>query len=163
MALASGAARSESLYRAFAIVRLVPGFTRSGDLLNRFCTGKVLALRAGLRGQPSLTFSALISLHERRSRNMMARIEGRELSPTSNLIPTVKRSPKTSSREPFVPQTLPPGRTGGRRGGASMVSLPSAGYGVLHGEYERGRSELPKRRLSAGCRLRQGWARPRHA
>ena len=61
----------------------------------------------------------LISFHERRSRNMTARIERRELSVLSNLIRTVKRSPKTSSREPFVPQTPPPGRTSGRRGGAS--------------------------------------------
>ena len=55
---------------------------------------------------------------------MMARVMRRELSVLSNLIRAVKRSPKTSSREPFVPQTLPPGRTEGRRGGASMVSLP---------------------------------------
>ena len=61
----------------------------------------------------------LISPHERQSRNMMARVVRRELSALSNLIRAVKRSPKTSSREPFVPQTLPPGRTEGRRGGAS--------------------------------------------
>ena len=66
----------------------------------------------------------LISLHERRSRNMMARVVRRELSALSNFIPAVKRSPKTSFQQPFVPQTPPPGRTGGRRGGASMVSLP---------------------------------------
>ena len=71
------------------------------------------------------SFFCLNSLHERRSRNMMARVVRRELSLSSNLIRAVKRSPKTSSREPFVPQTLPPGRTSGRRGGASMVSLPS--------------------------------------
>ena len=105
----------------------------------------------------------LISLHERRSRNMMARVVQRELSVLSNLIRAVKRSPETSSREPFVPQTPPPGHTSGRRGGASMVSLPSAGYSALPGEYERGRSVFPKRRLSAGCRLRQGWARSLHA
>ena len=61
----------------------------------------------------------LSSLHERRSRNMTARVVRRGLSPTSNLIRTVKRSPKTSFQQPFVPQTLPPGRTEGRRGGAS--------------------------------------------
>ena len=93
----------------------------------------------------------LNSLHERRSRNMMARVVRRELSVLSNLIPAVKRSPKTSFQQPFVPQTLPPGRTGGRRGGASMVSLPSVSCSALSGEYERGRSALPKRRLSAGC------------
>ena len=82
----------------------------------------------------------LISLHERRSRNMMARIERRELSALSNFIRTVKRPPKTSFKQPFVPQTLPPGRTGGRRGGASMVSLPSVSCGELSGEYGRGQS-----------------------
>ena len=82
---------------------------------------------------------------------MMARVVRRELSVLSNLIRAVKRSPKTSFQQPFVPQTPPPGRTEGRRGGASMVSLPSAGYGEFHGEYERGRSALPERRLSAGC------------
>ena len=87
---------------------------------------------------------------------MTARVVRRELSALSNLIQAVKRPPKTSFQQPFVPQTLPPGRTGGRRGGASMVSLPSAGYSAPHGEYKRGRSSLPKRRLSAGCRLRQG-------
>ena len=53
----------------------------------------------------------LNSLHERRRRNMMARVVRRELSVLSNLIPAVKRSPKTSFQQPFVPQTLPPGRT----------------------------------------------------
>ena len=55
---------------------------------------------------------------------MTARVVRRELSALSNLIRTVKRSPETSFQQPFVPQTLPPGCTGGRRGGASMVSLP---------------------------------------
>ena len=107
-----------------------------------------MTARIGGRFRPPLR---LISLHERRSRNMMARVVRRELSVLSNLIRTVKRSPKTSFQQPFVPQTLPPGRTLGRRGGASMVSLPSAGSGACSGEYERGRSSLPKRRLSAGC------------
>ena len=71
---------------------------------------------------------------------MMARVVRRELSVLSNLIRTVKRSPKTSFQQPFVPQTLPPGCTGGRRGGASMVSLPSSGYSALSGESERGQS-----------------------
>ena len=53
----------------------------------------------------------LISLHERRSRNMMARVVRRELAVISNLIRAVKRSPKTSFQQPFVLQTLPPGRT----------------------------------------------------
>ena len=82
---------------------------------------------------------------------MTARVVRRELSALSNLIRAVKRSPKTSFQQPFVPQTPPPGRTKGRRGGASMVSLPSGGYSAHAGEYERGRSELPERRLSAGC------------
>ena len=69
---------------------------------------------------------------------MMARVVRRELSALSNLIRAVKRSPKTSFQQPFVPQTPPPGRTGGRRGGASMVSLPSVGYSEPHGESERG-------------------------
>ena len=94
----------------------------------------------------------LISLHERRSRNMTARVVRRELSALSNLIRTVKRSPKTSFQQPFVPQTPPPGRTEGRRGGASN-GWPAQPHhtGELSGEYERGRSALPKRRLSAGC------------
>ena len=53
----------------------------------------------------------LISLHERRSRNMMARVVRRELVVISNLIRAVKRPPKTSFQQPFVPQTPPPGRT----------------------------------------------------
>ena len=58
----------------------------------------------------------LISPHERRSRNMTARVVRRELAVLSNLIRAVKRSPKTSFQQPFVPQTLPPGRTGGPPG-----------------------------------------------
>ena len=71
---------------------------------------------------------------------MTARVVRRELSVLSNLIRAVKRSLKTSFQQPFVPQTLPPGRTGGRRGGASMVSLPRSGYSALSGESERGQS-----------------------
>ena len=55
---------------------------------------------------------------------MMARVVRRELAVLSNFIPTVKRFSETSFQQPFVPQTPPPGRTEGRRGGASMVSLP---------------------------------------
>ena len=72
--------------------------------------------RIGGRFRPPLRLN---SLHERRSRNMMARVVQHELSALSNLIRTVKRSLKTSFQQPFVPQTLPPGRTEGRRGGAS--------------------------------------------
>ena len=53
------------------------------------------SLASPISRPPCLIFR-LISLHERRSRNMTAHIEGRELSVLSNLIPAVKRSPKTS-------------------------------------------------------------------
>ncbi len=48
MRLASGAARSESLYRAFADVRPVPGFTRSGvQLKSVFCWQSSLLMAGG--------------------------------------------------------------------------------------------------------------------
>ena len=102
----------------------VPGYTLSGGFAKPFFHWQSTRAARRITWQLSLTFFALISLHERRSRNMMARAVRRELSHPSNFIPTVKRSPETLPREPFVPQTLPPGRTEGRRGGASMVSLP---------------------------------------
>ena len=91
----------------------------------------VASTARALQGQRTLSKSAwayairasfrLNSLHERRSRNMMARAVRRELSVLSNFIPAVKRPPKTSFREPFVPQT--PHRDARRAAGAGRQWL----------------------------------------
>ena len=88
---------------------------------------------------------------------MMARVVRRELSAH------IKPHPSSEAlSENFIPTAIctadaptgthfrPPGR------GVQWLACPESGFSVLYGEYERGRSELPKRRLSAGCRLRQG-------
>ena len=141
----------------------VPRCTFSGGLAKPFFSWQSTRAARRIAGQ-SLTFSALISLHERRSRNMMARIEGCELSAR------IKPHPNGEAlSENLIPRTIcttdaPTGTHGGPPGrGVQWLACPEKNYSAPHGENERGRSALPERRLSAGRRLRQGWARPHHA
>ena len=117
MAHGSGAARSESLYRAFADVRPVPGCTFSGGLAKPFFNWQSTRAARRIAGvAENARFAAyfmcatparfghsrspfrLISLHERRSRDMTARIGGRFRPPSRLISPHERRSRNMMAR-----------------------------------------------------------------